>query len=113
MVNIGKKLPDVAFQNPNGPSMVPRDFSRVKPESINTALHPFVKTARKGVKNKLSVIKRIQGAVNGVVDETVPHARFVNITRFWIVNLKCKIWSMLVCFIFQLMMQRNDVIHYV
>ena len=78
MVNVLKKLSDVAFQNPAGFGVILADFTGEGAKTIDGFMRTLVFSAGKGIDDKGSVKKWIEFSVNRVVQEAVAYARFVD-----------------------------------
>ena len=61
--------------------------------------------------DEFPVKMRIQDPMNGVMEQAVAHARFMDVARFGIVYLESFITSVPVCFIRKFAVKREDVVH--
>ena len=67
MVNVSKKLSDVAFQNPTGFSVVFADFVPKLLKTVKRPMRPFPDLTRIGVGDKNFIEKRVKNSVYRVV----------------------------------------------
>jgi hypothetical protein len=88
MINIGKKLFDIAFQNPTGFCIVFTDFICKFAKSVNGLMCPLVVSARIRIGNESLIKKGIHNPIDGVVQQSVPDRCFMNISRFWIIDFE-------------------------
>lgn len=82
MINTGKKLLYVTFENPAGSGVVLTDLKGKLPETVNSLVHAFVITAGERVGDERFVEKWVKNAVNSMVEEAVTNRGFVDMTAF-------------------------------
>src|SRR4030066_2603988 len=109
MINVRKKLFDVAFQNPTGFCVIFVDFIRERAKSIDRSMRAFPDSARIRIGDKYSVKKRVKNSVNGVVKKTIPNARFVNVSGFRIIDPERLIRAVLVGMIEKVALKRENI----
>lgn len=59
MIDVGKELSDVTFQDPNRSRVIPRNFERVIAKPVYGAMHAFVIPARIRVEDEFRIEVRI------------------------------------------------------
>src|SRR3989338_8303558 len=105
MINIGKEFFNIAFQNPNRPSVIERNNQTIVSKPTHGPMGTFMATAGKRVKNEFLIKIRIQNSVNGMVEKTVSDTGFVNFSGLRIIYFEGMIRTMAICFIHQLLMK--------
>ena len=48
------------------------------------------------------VKERVQNSVDGVMEQSIPNARFVDVARFGVGDIECLVWGMDVFFQYQI-----------
>ena len=104
MVDIGKELPDVAFQNPYCAGIVPRNRASIIAEAIYRSMGALSASARVRIKYKFSIKIWIENPIHCMVYKPVTDASLVDIPWLRIINSKRFIWSVLVCAVRKLSM---------
>ena len=88
MIDIRKKLADIAFENPARPSIVFAYDAGKCSKPIHCGVRTFSITARERIGDKCPVEEWIELAINSVVDKPVMHAGFMDIAWLWVGNIK-------------------------
>jgi len=110
VVDIREEFFDIAFQDPDCPRMITRNLTSLIAEAIYRTVRAFDAPTRVRVENKFGVEVRIQYPVYGVMQKPVPNARFMNVTRFRIVDPECLIRSVLVGLVEKLAVQGENIV---
>jgi len=71
----------------------------------------FAVAAGVRIKNKFSIKVRVQRPVHCMMNEPVAYARFVNMSRLWIIELERFIWTVTVRFFLEFLVEGHDIIH--
>jgi len=80
MINARKKLSNVALEHPAGSGVVfTYDISELS-ESIYRLVHPPVLSAGERISNECPVKKRVEDSVKRMMEQSVTHACFVDIS---------------------------------
>src|SRR3989344_416140 len=88
MVNAGKKFFNVAFKYPAGSGIILTSPKSNQTKSIQCLVSAPADAAGKRIGDKCLVKKRVKSAVNGAMKQSIPHARFMNVPGFWVLNAK-------------------------
>lgn len=96
MINIGKKLLNVALQYPAGLGVVLTRLIAKGTKTIKGFMRAFIFTARKGVGDKSPVKKGIKQPVNRMMNQPVSDAGFVDVSGFRVANVKSVITAVAV-----------------
>ena len=96
MVNVLKEVFDVAFQYPSGFCMILADFIGKATKTIEGFMRPLVFSAGKRIRDESSVEKRIEFAVNRMVQKAVSDSRFVDIPRLGVGDVEGAISSVFI-----------------
>ena len=83
--------------HPAGTSIILRDFEGKGAETIQRLVCPLPETTRIRVGNKSTVKEQVELAIKRMVQESVAHARFVDVARFWVAYLEVLIVAVTVC----------------
>ncbi len=59
MIDVGKEFSDIAFQNPDSPCMIARNFASLIAEAVYRSVRAFDAPAGVRVENKLGIEVRI------------------------------------------------------
>jgi len=110
MINIRKKLLDIAFQDPTSTSVVLGNFAGEVAETVYGAVSSLPLSTRIRVVNKFAVEIWIQNSVNSMMEQPVADSRLVDIARFRVVYFERLIFAVVVCFIFQVVMQSKYIV---
>jgi len=113
VVNAGKEFFNIAFQYPAGFGVVFADFKGNRTKPIQRFVSSFANSAGKRIGDKDFIKKRVKFAVNGVMNQPVPHARFVDISRLGVGNIKGLIAAVFIGMMNQVLMQRYYIVHQV
>src|SRR3989338_3575898 len=105
MVNAGKKLFDIALQNPTGLGVVFADLPNKSTETIESFVRSFFISTRKRIGDESPVKEWVKFPVNCTVKQTVSNTGFVNASRFRVGNVESFVRSMFVCFVFQIVVK--------
>ncbi len=82
VIDICKKFPDVALQNPTRTRMIFRNDATKFRETIHGFVRSFVDTARIRIKNKFLIKVRIKLKMNQMMKQPVANGCFVNVSWF-------------------------------
>lgn len=105
MVNVCEKLPYIAFQNPRGTGVITAHAIGKRTKTVHRAMRPLSYATRIRIRDKGTVKKWIEYAVDGVMEEPVTHGCLVNVAWFWIGDTKRMISSMTVAPLRELMVE--------
>lgn len=111
MIDAREELPDVTFQNPAGSSVVLACLVSENAEAIQGLVRPLPDPAGEGIADELSVKIQVQHSVNGVMDEAIADACFVDVSRLRVGNIEGLIAAVAVGSIDKVTMKCEDVIH--
>jgi hypothetical protein len=109
LVNTCKEFFNDAFQNPALFSVIFRNFSSEKIQTVDCLVCSLSVSARIRVKNKFPVKMRTQNSVNSVVRQPIAHRCLMNIARLWIGDFKSVIATMSIGLTFQTIMQIKNI----
>ena len=107
----GEEFADVAFEHPAGTGIILRYAVRERAESRHGLVCSFFLPAGIRISNESVVEERIELPIESVVEEAVANTRFVDVARFWIVDLEMLISAVRICFVLQILMELQDVMH--
>ena len=113
VIDAGEKFPDIALECPDGARMIMAGLGRELAKPVDGFVHPLPIPAGKRVGNKYSIEEWIQDAVDGVMQQPIAHARFVDVAQFWIGDVETLIGAVAISAIDQRFMKRDNVIHQV
>ena len=111
VINTGKELFDITFENPTGSGVVTAHLVDELSKTIDGFVHSFVVAAGERVGDERFVEKRIENAVDGVVQETVTDSGFVDMATFGVGDVEAVIGGVLVGVVNEVSMKCQDVIH--
>lgn len=111
MINIGKKLFNVAFQDPASFGIVFTNNIRVFAEFIDSFMRAFFVSARIGIGNESFIEKWIKNSVNGVMQQAISHAGFVDVSGFWIIAFESLITAVIIGMMEKIAVQWKNIIH--
>lgn len=106
MVDTGEKLPNVTLEYPGRTGMVAAGLKRKLPKPVNGFMHPFPVPARKRVGDECAVEERIKDAVDGMVEQPITHACFVDVAQLRIGNVETLVGAVVVGMVDQRLMER-------
>lgn len=106
----GKELPYIAFQYPHRTRVIVRDAIREPFEMFERLMTTFLLPTRVRACGKCLVEKRIMKTINGAMQKTVAHARFVYAARLRVRNAERFVCGVLIGFGRQISMEREDVV---
>ena len=89
LVNGSKELPYVAFERPHSPCVIMGSLASKATEAVKSLMDSFIISARVRIGNEQSVKERIENAVNGTMDYSVSHSRFMDISGLGVGDAKC------------------------
>jgi len=92
----GKELADVALEYPGCAGVIFRYLIRKCTESIRGPVCPLPYAAGAGVRDELFVEMRVEHPVERVVEQSVTHARLVDVAGFGVGNAEVMIAAMAV-----------------
>lgn len=110
VIDIGKKLPNVALEHPRRARVIPGGRTRELPKAIHCFVRPFPFAAGIGVVNEQAIKKRIELPVESVVHQTILHGCFMNMAWFGIVDAEGVVRAMPIRLLLQLLVKGNDAI---
>lgn len=96
MVNAVKKLSYVALKCVRCPAVVSRNLAKHFIQNPDAFVRSFSNTTRKGVGYKSWFKNWVKDFENCVVQHSVSNCGFVDVSKFWVVNIKIAIRPMLV-----------------
>lgn len=111
MIYVGEEFSYVAFQNPRCARVVARNGACVIAKAVERAVRSFGATAGIRIEYEFWVEIRIQDAINGMVEQSVAHGRFVDVARFGIVDPERRITAVPVGLVGQFAIKRENVVH--
>ncbi len=110
MVNTGKKLPYIAFQYPRRAGMVFTNSIRKGLKPTHRLMNAFFVSARERLASKSLVEKWIKQLIDGVMQDPIPHRRFVYLAGLRVGDGKHMIASMLIRSVLQVDVETDNVI---
>jgi hypothetical protein len=110
MINAGEKFLNIAFQNPALLGIIFGNFPAKITKAIYCFVRSFANSAGIGVKNEFPVKIWIQNPINGVMNQPVANAGFMNISRLRIINFERLITAVPISLIYQFLMERENII---
>ncbi len=111
MVDIFEKLPYVAFEHPCRFRMVFGYLSGKRSKSVYCLVHALFLSARVGMGYESVVEKRIQHAIESVVQEPIAHFCFVDVSRFRVGDIEGMVRGVFVGFRREIIVQGDKVSH--
>ena len=97
MIYIREKLPYVALQDPTSAGIILAHDIRECAKTIKCLVRTLVHAARIRINNELSVEKRIQYAIQGMMHESIAYRCLVNVAPLRIGNNEMMIAAMDIC----------------
>jgi len=89
--------------------MVFRDLSLKNPKAIKRPMCAFMETTRVRIVNESKMKIPVQFFVNEMVDDSIAYLGFMNIAWFWIGDIKCRIRTMYIRFVFEVRIETRKV----
>ena len=111
MINIGKELSNIAFQNPTGFGVIFAHNMSILAEFINGPVRAFSVSARIGISDESFVKKWAKNPINRMMQKSVAHCRLVDVSWFWVIDFKGLITAVIVGMIDEVVVERENVIH--
>lgn len=111
MIDSRKELSDVALQNPDSLCVVFAFFASERIKTIHRLVRSLVDAAGIRVGNESFIEKRIELAIDSVVEQTVAHRRLVDVARLRVANIERAIRAVPVGTRNEISMQQEDMIH--
>ena len=91
MVDGIKILPHIALENPARPRVVVAFRPQHLRKRMGAFVVAFANTAGERGRDKGRLKNRIEYSKNGMVQNAVPHRRLVDVTQFWITDIKAAV----------------------
>ena len=110
MINGIKKLSYIALKNKTRLSIVFALLAQHMSQSFHSFVISFTKTTGKRIMNIGRFKYRTQNLKHSMVENPIPDSGFVNMAKFWIVNIKTGITAVLICFIAKIPMQLKNIL---
>jgi len=110
VVNAIKEFPYIALQSVTRTSAIARNFPNHPLHPSHSFMRPPANPAGKRIGNKRWFKYSIQNLKNGMVHHPIAHRRFVNMPSLWIRNIKTIIRPMPICFVFERMVQFENML---
>lgn len=111
MVNIGKKLPDVAFQDPTGFRIVFTDNIGEFSELVYGFMRAFVQAAWIWISDESFVKKWIKFTIDGVVQKSIANYSFMDVPGFGIIDFESLIAAVFVGMIEKFVVKCKNIVH--
>ena len=111
MIDGREELPDIAFQNPYGFRIIRAFFAGERIKTIQSPMRSLVDAAGIRVSDECRIEERIKPSINGMMKQTVPHGRLMDIARFRVANVEGTIRPVPVGTGIKIPMQQEDMIH--
>src|SRR3989344_2893044 len=111
LIDGGEEFSDVAFEYPAGAGVVARNFVRELPEPIHRLVRALASAAGARVCNERAVEERGELAIQRMVEKPVTHCGFVDVAGLGVGYLERFVTAVLVCPLFQVAMECEDVVH--
>ena len=109
VINAVKKSFDITLQNETRSRVISRSASRHAFKCSDTAMRAISNTARKRGPDERLFKNRVNDGKYGVVEYAITHGRLVDMALFRVGYVKSRVRTVLVRFIFQLAMERENV----
>ncbi len=105
-----KEFFNVTFQGIARVSVVFTHFSQHFFKCLNSFVCSFANSAGKGIGDKSRFKNRIEYLKQGVMQNPIPHGRFVNVPTFGVVNEKTLVWPVSVYFFLQVAVKLKNIL---
>ena len=110
MINTIKKLLNIAFQSKTRFCVVFTNLARHIFKSKYSFMISFSDSTRKRCWDKSRFKYHIQDTKHGVMNNAISHSRFMDMSHFWVANIKACIRTMFIRFAFQLAVQFKNIL---
>ena len=111
MINRSEKLSNIALEYPAGFGMVLAFLAGECLKSFDGLMGTFVIPTGIGVSNESFVEERVEDTIEGVVQESVAHGRFVDISRFRVGDCEGVVTGVTVGFRGKLSVEHENIVH--
>jgi len=96
MRNRIEELVDVALQNEASASVVPALLPQHSFQCVYCLMRSFALSAGEGMRDKRRLKDGIESGEHGMMDNTIPHGSFVDVSPLWIADPKSIVWTVFV-----------------
>lgn len=110
MINIGKKLGNVAFQSKTWTVEFVRNCQDKIIQPLHCPMRSLINSTRIRVKKKYVIKQRIQNSKYGMMHYSIPNSGFMNYAIFRIADCKPLIWPVAINFVCQFAMQLEQIV---
>ena len=101
MINKGEKLANVTFENETLPCIVEGNLAAECAEAVKSPVRSLTVSTGVRIVDKPFVELGVQHSVDSVMKQSVPHGRFMNITRLGIIDFESMVATVPVGFRFK------------
>ncbi len=109
VINARKKFLNITLQDKTRISVISANLFRYSLQNLHAFMCTESYPARKRSRDESRLKNRVHDRKNRVVQNPVPHRRFVNMTLFGVADIKAHVWAVFVGFILQISMKLKDI----
>ncbi len=110
MVDVRKKLSDIALQDPCGSCVIMRHDTSIITKAVDGAMRALAPAAGIRVEDEFLVEIWVENPIDGVMQEPVAYGRFVDISWLWVADLKSPVRTVSVRFVRKVAVESKDVV---